>query len=58
MRIRLDKINTFIMVRGGEFRYLVLFDHGLLDKICDNLKYLVSEKSSITDSNNHSFGKH
>ena len=46
------------MVRGGEFRYLVLFDHGLLDKICDNLKYLVSEKSSITDSNNHSFGKH
>ena len=34
LRIRFDKIDRFIRVRGGEFRYLVLFDHGLFDKIC------------------------
>ena len=29
---------------GGQFRYFVLFDHGLFDKICDNIKYLSSKK--------------
>ena len=43
-------------VRGGEFRYLVLFGYGLFDKICDKIKYLISEKPGIRDSN-HNFGK-
>ena len=32
LRIRFDKIDGFIRVCGGEFRYLVLFDYGLFDK--------------------------
>ena len=36
---------------------LVLFDHGLFDKICDKTKYLISEKSGITDNINHNFGE-
>ena len=57
MRIRLDKIDGFIRLRRGEFRHLVLFDNILFDKICDKVKYLMSQKSGITDSINHSFGK-
>ena len=57
MRIRFDKINGFIRVRGGEFRHLLWLDYGLFDKICDKIKYLISEKSGITDSINHNFGK-
>ena len=55
--IRFDKVDGFIRVRGSEFRHLVLFDYGLFDKICDNIKYLISEKSDITDSINHDFGE-
>ena len=55
--IRPDKIGQFIRVCGGEFRYLVLFDHRLFDKTCDKIKYLLSKKSAITDSINHNFGK-
>ena len=57
LRIRFDKIVGFIRVRGGEIRHLVLFDHGLFDKICDKIKYLLSERSCITDGINHNFGK-
>ena len=57
MRLRFDKIDGIIRVRGGEFSHLVLFDYGLFDKICDKIKYLISEKSAITDCINHSFGK-
>ena len=35
--------------------YLVLFDYGWRDEICHNIKYLISEKSGITDSINHNF---
>ena len=56
MRIRFDNIDGCMRVRGGEFRYLVLFDYGLFDKICDKIKYLISEKPGIRDSN-HNFGK-
>ena len=56
MCIRFNKLDGFIRVRSGEFRHLILFDYGLFDKICDKIKYLISEKSSITDSINHSFG--
>ena len=40
----------------GEFRYLVLFDHEVFDKICDKIKYLINEKSGIADSITHNFG--
>ena len=55
--IRCHKIDRFIRVRGDELRHLVLFDYGLLDKICDKIKDLISEKSGITDSINHNFGE-
>ena len=32
--IRLNKINGFIMVLDGKIKHLVLFDYGVLDKIC------------------------
>ena len=38
-------------------RYLVLFDYNYCDQICDKIKYLISEKGSITDSVNHNFGR-
>ena len=57
LRIRFDKIDGFIRVRGDEFRHLELLDYELFDKICDRIKYLISEKNSITDSINHNFGK-
>ena len=47
----------FIRARGGEFRHLVLFDNGLVDKICDKIKYLMREKRGITDNINRNFGK-
>ena len=53
--VRFDKIDGFIRVRGDESRHLVLFDFELFDKICDNIKYLISEKSGITDSIDHYF---
>ena len=53
----MDKIDRFFRVRGGEFRYLVLFDHGSFDEISDKIKYLISEKGGITDSINYNFGK-
>ena len=55
--IRFDKIDGFIRVLDGEIKHLVLFDYGLFDKIFDRIKYLISEKSGITDSINLSFRK-
>ena len=55
--IRLDKIDGFVRIRGDEFRYLVLLNNGLFDKFCDEIKYLIKEKSGIIDSINHSFGR-
>ena len=51
------KTDGFIRVLSGEFRFLVLFDNGLFDKICDKIKYLITGKSGITHSINHNFGK-
>ena len=56
-RIRFDKIDGFIRVFDGEIKHLVLFDYGLFHKICDRIKYLISEKSGITDSISQSFRK-
>ena len=53
LRIWLDKIDGFIKIHNG-IRCLVL-DYSLFDKICNSIKYLISEKSGITDSINHNF---
>ena len=34
---------------------LVLFDCSWCDEICDGIKYVISEKSRVTDSTNHNF---
>ena len=54
MRIRFGKLDGFIKIHGKN-RYLVLVDYSYCDKICDKIKYLVSERSGITDSINHNF---
>ena len=55
--IRFNKIDGFIRVCSGEFRHLVLLDYGLFDKICDKIKYVISEKSGSTDNINHNLGE-
>ena len=52
MRFRLDKIDRLNKVNIRN-RYLVLFDYGWCDEIYNNIKYLVSEKSGFTYSNNN-----
>ena len=54
LRIKFDKIVGVIKLHDG-IRYLVLFDYGWSDKICNRIKYLISEKSGITNSINHIF---
>ena len=56
-RIRFDKIDGFIKVRGGKFRHLVLCGYAFCDQISDNIDNLISEKGGITDSINHNFQK-
>ena len=55
-RMRFNKIDAFIKTHNG-IRCLVLFDYGWFDKMSDRIKYLISEKSGITDSINQNFGK-
>ena len=45
LHIRYDKTDGFIKFHN-KIRYLVLFD-GWCDKICERIKYLISEKSGI-----------
>ena len=54
MPLRFDKLDGFIIALDGKMKHLVLFDYGLLGKTCNKIKYLVSKKSSITNSINHS----
>ena len=49
LRIRFNEIDGLIKILN-KIRYLVLFDYSYCDKICDKIKYLVSEKSGITDN--------
>ena len=56
MRIRFDKIDGFIKIHD-KIRYLVLFGYSHCDKICDKIKYLISDKSGITNSVNHNFAR-
>ena len=49
-RVRFDEIDAFSKIHDG-IRYLVLFDYGwFYDDTCDTIKYLIREKSGITDS--------
>ena len=53
VHIRFNKIDGFIEIYDG-IRYLVLFSY-MYDEICNRVKYLISEKSCITDSINYNF---
>ena len=55
LRIRFDEIDGFIKIHDG-IRYLLLFDHGWFDKVCNRIKYFICKKIGITDSINHNFG--
>ena len=57
LHIRFDKIGGFITSLDGKIKYLILFDYGLFNKICDKIKYLICKKSGTADSINHDFGK-
>ena len=52
LRVGFDKIDKFIKI-NNKIRYLILFDYSYFDKICDKIKYHISEKSGITDIINH-----
>ena len=55
--IRFNKTDGFIFILNGKIKHLILFDYGLFIKICDKIKYLITKKSGITNSINHSFRK-
>ena len=54
--IRFDEIDGFIISLDGKIKHLALFDYGLLHKICNKTKYLISKKNDITNSINYNFG--
>ena len=54
MCIRFDAVDRFIKICDG-IRYLVLFGSGLHDATYYRIRYLISGRSGITDSINHSF---
>ena len=56
LRTRFDEIDGFIKIYD-EIRCLVLLDYECFDKISARTKYLLSEKSGITDSIDHNFGR-
>ena len=57
LRIRFNKIDGFVISLDVKIKPLILFDYGLFNKICDKIKYVISKKSGIANSINHSFGK-
>ena len=56
LRISFGEIDGFIRIYDG-IRYLVLFGHLWYDEIYARIRYLVSEKSGITNSINHNFAR-
>ena len=54
--IRFNKIDGFIKIYYG-IRYLVILGHSWFGEICDSIKYLINEKSGITNTINHNFGQ-
>ena len=57
LRIRVTKLDGFIISIDGKIKHLVLFDYRLLDKISDKVKHIISKKSGITKSINYNFGR-
>ena len=57
LRIRVTKLDGFIISLDGKIKHLVLFDYRLLDKISDKVKHIISKKSGITKSINYNFGR-
>ena len=45
------------MVLDDKIKHLVLSDYGLLDKIYNNIKHVISKNCVITNSINHNFGR-
>ena len=57
LHMMFNKIDGFIKIYDG-IKYLILFNnHFPYDEICDKIKYLISEKSGITDSVNYNFAR-
>ena len=44
LRIRVTKLDGFIISLDGKIKHLVLFDYRLLDKISDKVKHIISKK--------------
>ena len=57
MHIRFDEIDRFTKTYDG-IRYLAIIgSHMWYEKIFDRIRYLISEKSGITDIINHNFAR-
>ena len=56
LRICFEKMDGFINIYD-EISYLVLFASERYNTIYNRIKYLISEKSGITDSINHNFAR-
>ena len=56
LRVWFDKTDGFIEI-DNRIKYLVIFGYEWCDKICNNVKYLISEKNCITDNINHNFAR-
>ena len=54
LRIMVDEIDGFIKIYY-RIKYLVLFGSGQYDEIYNTIRYLISEKSGITDIISHNF---
>ena len=50
------KVNKLLKIYN-KTRYLVLFGTRWYDAINDKIRYLINEKTGITDSINHSFAR-
>ena len=46
LRIRFNKIDGFIEI-NHKIKHLDLFDYGQFDKICNQIKYLISGKRAL-----------
>ena len=56
LRINFNEINGFIKAYDGII-YLVIFNYWLYNEIYNRIIYLISEKSDITNSINHTFAR-
>ena len=56
-KIRVTKLDEFIISLDGKIKHLVLFDYRLLDKIYDKVKHIISKNNGITKSINYNFGR-